>query len=211
MRTEVLSAARPENLSKALQVLKAGGMVAFPTDTVYGLGASAYHAQAIARIYKAKGRSRENPIPILLANMQELSRVTLSPPPMARRLAKRFWPGPITLIVWRKPTLPDEISPSSTVGVRVPDHPVALTLLTIAGPLAVTSANKSGDPIARTASEVLEGFGGDIDLILDGGMTPGGEPSTVVDCTRASPQILREGPISEVEIREELTKGHESL
>ena len=211
MKTEVLSTAKPENLSRALQVLKEGGMVAFPTDTVYGLGASAYHAQAIARIYKAKGRSRENPIPILLANMQELSRVTLSPPPMARRLAKRFWPGPITLIVWRKPTLPDEISPSSTVGVRVPDHPVALTLLTIAGPLAVTSANKSGDPIARTASEVLEGFGGDIDLILDGGMTPGGEPSTVVDCTRASPQILREGPISEVEIREELTKGHESL
>ena len=125
---------------------------------------------------------------------------------MARRLAKRFWPGPITLIVWRKPNLPDEISPLSTVGVRVPDHPVTQALLTIAGPLAVTSANKSGDPIACTASEVLEGLGGSIDLILDGGRTPGGEPSTVVDCTRASPQILRDGPISEAEILEVLTR-----
>lgn len=207
MKTEVLSAAKPENLSQALQVFKEGGMVAFPTDTVYGLGASAYHSQAIARIYEVKGRLRENPIPILIASMLDLSRVSLSPPPMARRLAKRFWPGPITLIVWRKPTLPDEISPLPTVGIRVPDHPVAQALLTIAGPLAVTSANKSGDPVACTASEVLEGLGGSIDLILDGGRTPGGEPSTVVDCTRASPRILREGPISEAEIHEVLTRG----
>jgi L-threonylcarbamoyladenylate synthase len=207
MKTEILSAATSENLSQALQVLKEGGMVAFPTDTVYGLGANAYHAQAIAKLYEAKGRSRENPIPILIANMQDLTRVSLSPPPMARRLAKRFWPGPITLIIWRKSNLPNEISPTSTVGVRVPDHHVAQALLTIAGPLAVTSANRSGDPIACTASEVFEGLGGSIDLILDGGRTPGGEPSTVVDCTRASPRILREGPISEAEIHEVLTKG----
>lgn len=207
MKTEVLSAAKPENLSQALKILKEGGMVAFPTDTIYGVGVSAFLGQAIARIYDAKGRSRENPIPILIANMQDLSRVSLSPPLMARRLAKRFWPGPITLIVWRKPTLPDEISPMSTVGVRVPDHPVAQSLLTIAGPMAVTSANRSGDPIACTASEVMEGLGGRIDLILDGGRTPGGQPSTVVDCTKASPRILREGPISEAEIQEVLTKG----
>ena len=207
MKTEVLSAAKPGNLSQALRVLKEGGMVAFPTDTVYGLGVSAFHSQAIARIYEVKGRSRENPIPILIANMQDLSRVSLSPPPMARRLAKRFWPGPITLIVWRKPNLPDEISPLSTVGIRVPDHPVAQALLTIAGPLAVTSANKSGDPVACTALDVLEGLGGSIDLILDGGRTPGGEPSTVVDCTQASPRVLRDGPISEAEIHEVLTKG----
>ncbi len=207
MKTEVLSAARPENLAQALKILNEGGMVAFPTDTVYGVGASAFHAQAIARIYEAKGRPRENPIPILITNMQDLTRVSLSPPPMARRLAKRFWPGPITLIVWRKPSLPDEISHVATVGVRVPDHPVAQALLTIAGPLAVTSANKSGGPIACTASEVLEGLGGSIELILDGGRTPGGQPSTVVDCTKASPRILREGPISEAEIREVLTRG----
>jgi L-threonylcarbamoyladenylate synthase len=207
MKTEVLSADRPENLSQALKILKEGGMVAFPTDTVYGVGASAFLGQAIARIYDAKGRARENPIPILIANLQDLSRVALSPPPMARRLAKRFWPGPLTLIVWRKTTLPDEISPVSTVGIRVPDHPVAQALLTIAGPMAVTSANKSGDPIACTALEVLEGLGGSIDLILDGGRTPGGQPSTVVDCTKASPRILRKGPISEAEIHEVCTKG----
>lgn len=207
MKTEVLSAADPENLSQALQVLKEGGIVAFPTDTVYGLGASVHHAQAIARIYEAKKRSRENPIPILIANMLDLRRVALSPPPMARRLAKHFWPGPLTLVVWRKPTLPEEISALSTVGIRVPDHPVAQALLTIAGPLAVTSANKSAEPTACTAEEVFEGLGGRIDLILDGGRTPGGKPSTVVDCTQASPRLLREGPISEEEIREVLMKG----
>jgi L-threonylcarbamoyladenylate synthase len=113
----------------------------------------------------------------------------------------------LTLILWRKPDLPDEISPTATVGVRVPDHPVAKALLTIAGPLAVTSANRSGDPIACTASEVLGSLKGRIDLILDGGRTPGGEPSTVVDCTKASPKILREGPISESQIGDVLIKG----
>jgi L-threonylcarbamoyladenylate synthase len=207
VKTEVLTATNPENLSRALQVLKDGGIVAFPTDTVYGLGASIHLTDAILRIYEAKERSRENPIPILIANMSDFHRVALSPPTMARRLAKRYWPGPLTLVVWRKPTLPEEISASSTVGVRVPDHPVAQALLTIAGPLAVTSANKSTSPTTCTAEEVFDGLGGRIDLILDGGRTPGGEPSTVVDCTQASPRILREGPISEKEIREVLMKG----
>jgi L-threonylcarbamoyladenylate synthase len=115
---------------------------------------------------------------------------------MARRLAEKFWPGPLTLVVVKRPELPSVVAPADTVGVRVPDHPVALHLLRAAGPLAVTSANRSGSPSPRTADEVRAELGGRIELILDGGECPGGRSSTVVDCTRESPLILREGPIT---------------
>jgi len=206
MKTVVLPADELEKLSHALQVLKDGGLVAFPTDTVYGLGAMAFNPQAIVRLYQAKGRSRDNPIPVLIASATELTRIALKISPMARQLAARFWPGPVTLVVWRRLSLPKEISATPTVGVRVPDHALAQALLTAAGPLAVTSANRSNQPTSRTAAQVLDGLDGRIDLILDGGKTPGGEPSTVVDCTQAIPQILRPGPIREQEILESLTK-----
>ncbi|TET83770.1 MAG: threonylcarbamoyl-AMP synthase [Anaerolineales bacterium] len=206
MKTVVLPAYELEKLSHALQVLKDGGLVAFPTDTVYGLGAMAFNPQAIVRLYQAKGRSSDNPIPVLIASATELTRIALKISPMARQLAARFWPGPVTLVVWRRLSLPKEISATPTVGVRVPDHALAQALLTAAGPLAVTSANRSNQPTSRTAAQVLDGLDGRIDLILDGGKTPGGEPSTVVDCTQAIPQILRPGPIREQEILESLTK-----
>lgn len=206
MKTVVLPAYELEKLSHALKVLKDGGLVAFPTDTVYGLGAMAFNPQAIVRLYQAKGRSRDNPIPVLIASATELTRIALKISPMARQLAARFWPGPVTLVVWRRLSLPKEISATPTVGVRVPDHALAQALLTAAGPLAVTSANRSNQPTSRTAAQVLDGLDGRIDLILDGGKTPGGEPSTVVDCTQAIPQILRPGPIREQEILESLTK-----
>lgn len=206
MKTVVLPAYELEKLSHALKVLKDGGLVAFPTDTVYGLGAMAFNPQAIVRLYQAKGRSRDNPIPVLIASATELNRIALKISPMARQLAARFWPGPVTLVVWRRLSLPKEISATPTVGVRVPDHALAQALLTAAGPLAVTSANRSNQPTSRTAAQVLDGLDGRIDLILDGGKTPGGEPSTVVDCTQAIPQILRPGPIREQEILESLTK-----
>ncbi len=206
MKTVVLPAYELEKLSHALQVLKDGGLVAFPTDTVYGLGAMAFNPQAIVRLYQAKGRSSDNPIPVLIASATELTRIALKISPMACQLAARFWPGPVTLVVWRRLSLPKEISATPTVGIRVPDHALAQALLTAAGPLAVTSANRSNQPTSCTAAQVLDGLDGRIDLILDGGKTPGGEPSTVVDCTQAIPQILRPGPIREQEILESLTK-----
>lgn len=205
MKTEVLPANDAESISHALSILQNGGLVAFATDTVYGLGALAFNQQAISRIYNVKERNRENPIPILIANSAELSHVAVRLSSIARRLAEHFWPGPVTLVVLRHPRLPDEISLLPTVGVRVPDHVSTQALLDVTGPLAVTSANRSGRPSPCTAEEVLKELGGRIDLLLDDGRTPGGAPSTVVDCTQSEPRILREGPIREEDIRAALT------
>jgi L-threonylcarbamoyladenylate synthase len=200
VQTEVLLAADPGSLERALEVLTSGGLVAFPTDTVYGLGAMAFSAGAAARIYQAKGRSIEKALPVLLSSAADLPQVALEPPPIARRLAARFWPGPLTLVVPRQPTIPEVVSALPTVGVRVPDHVVALRLLAAAGPMAVTSANRAGGASPRTAGEVLAQLAGVVDLILDGGETPGGIPSTVVDCTTEEPIVLREGPIRLAEL-----------
>jgi len=127
---------------------------------------------------------------------------------MAHRLAGHFWPGPLTLVVARHPSLPDNLSPLPTVGVRMPDHPVALMLLNRAGPLAVTSANVSGAPSASSAQEVFDQLQGRIPLVLDGGPTPGGVPSTVVDCTGSEPMILRQGPITMDQLLEALSWKH---
>lgn len=185
-----------EALEQALELLQQGELVAFPTDTVYGLGAMAFDAQAIDRLYQAKGREAGKAIAILVGEAEALQRVTAGMNDMAMRLAQRFWPGPLTLVVEGHPSLPANLSPRPTVGVRMPDHPVALTLLRRAGPLAVTSANLSGAPNANTAQEVLAQLGGRVALILDGGKTPGGLPSTVLDCTGPQPVILRLGPIT---------------
>ena len=204
MKTVVLPADKPEKLSRALKVLMDGGLVAFPTDTVYGLGAMAFNPQAILRLYQAKGRSSDNPIPVLIASAAELPLVASRTSPMVHRLAEHFWPGPVTLVVWRVVNLPKEIGPTPTVGVRVPDHALAQKLLAAAGPLAVTSANRSGHLPSHTAAQVLDELDSRIELILDGGVTPGGKPSTVVDCTQSVPKILRKGPIREQDILESL-------
>jgi tRNA threonylcarbamoyl adenosine modification protein (Sua5/YciO/YrdC/YwlC family) len=165
-----------------------------------------YDRHAIDRIFNAKGRSRDNPIPILVASIEELSGVAEHVSPIAQKLAERFWPGPLTLVVRRRQDVPNEISPTTKVGVRVPDHELTLRLLGLAGPLAVTSANRSGESTSRTAEEVLKALGGRIEMILDGGTTPGGIPSTVVDSTTDVPQVLRQGPISGAEIMEVLAR-----
>jgi len=201
MKVEVLPANDPESISRAVRVLQRGGLIAFATDTVYGLGALAFNPQAINRIYKVKERSRENPIPVLMASSAELPQVAVRLSSLAMRLAEHFWPGPLTLVVLRNPRLPDEISVFPTVGVRVPDHPSTQALLDASGPLAVTSANRSGRPSPCTAEEVLRELGGRIDLLLDDGRTPGGAPSTVIDCTQSKPRILREGPVREEDIQ----------
>jgi len=200
MQTECLSAHRPKALSRALLALQSGMLVAFPTDTVYGLGALAFDAHAIESIYAVKGRPAEKAIPILIGDIHDLDKVTLSLPPIAAKLAARFWPGALTLVVPKSPALPDIVSATPTVGVRIPNHPVARAQLKAAGPMAVTSANLSGQPSPTTAEEVIHQLNGRIPLVLDGGETPGGLSSTVVDCLGPEPVILRAGPISWEEI-----------
>jgi L-threonylcarbamoyladenylate synthase len=201
MKTEVLRADHPVALRHAADILQNGGLVAFPTDTVYGLAALPFQSEFVERLYSAKGRSSERAIAILLGDISQLTRVAQGLTPEAMNLAKRFWPGPLTLIVPRLPEVPEMVSPYPTIGVRIPDHPVALALLRQVGPLAVTSANLSGQENANTAEEVLRQLQGRIHLILDGGTTPGGVPSTVADVTGKELTILRQGPISLEEIR----------
>lgn len=194
-KTRVLPVDEPNLLHAVIEKLRQGGLVAFPTDTVYGLGADAWNATAVDRIYSVKDRSELKAIPVLLGAAEDLLRVAHEPLPIVWQLAAQFWPGPLTIVVERRPDLPLAVSAGDTVGVRVPDHPFALELLAEAGPLAVTSANRSGEDSARTAQAVLEGLGERIDLLVDGGEAPGGVPSTVIDCTVEPPRLLRQGPL----------------
>lgn len=209
-RPQLLRADAVGAVQQAVQVLRAGGLVAFPTDTVYGVGALAWDAVAVDRLYLAKLRPRDKAIPLLVASIDDLQPaaglVKDELPPAAWLLAARFWPGPLTLIVPRGPRVSDTVAAGlDTVGVRVPDHPVTLALLrALAAPLAATSANVSGYGDALTADEVLAGLAGRVDLLLDGGRCPGGVASTVVDVTSLPPRLLRLGPISAAQIDEAL-------
>jgi len=202
MNTRIVSANSPDTIPQALEVLHRGGLVAFPTDTVYGVGSLVYDGKAVESIYAAKDRPIEKAIPVLIADAVDMEKVGTNIPAVAYQLAARFWPGPLTCVIPKQPTLPEAVSATSSVGVRVPDHEVARALLRAAGPMAVTSANISGQPSPSTAEEVYAQLGGRIELILDGGKTPGGIPSTVVDCTESELKILREGPLSLAEIME---------
>jgi len=200
MKTEILSTHTPNAITSALEILLSGGLVAFPTDTVYGVGALAFHEKAIESIYIAKDRPMEKAIPVLIGDAPDLRQVAEEVPLFAMRLIDRFWPGPLTVLVPKKSTLPEAISATTTVGVRVPDHDVARSILRLAGPMAVTSANISGKESPRTAQEVFTQLKGRIAMIIDGGETPGGIPSTLVDCTGDEIQVLREGPISKEQL-----------
>jgi L-threonylcarbamoyladenylate synthase len=204
MKTEILLADSPDSIHKILHVLQTGGLIAFPTDTVYGVGARAFDAKAVESIYIAKDRPIEKAIPVLIGDAEDFDKVASQIPKMALRLAAHYWPGPLTLIVPKILTLPIAVSAGATVGVRVPDHPIARNLLRSVGPMAVTSANISGGKNPTTSEEVFAQLNGRIELILDGGMTEGGVASTVVDCTQSEPGILREGPISLDEIKSTL-------
>lgn len=201
-KTKVLSAGE-EAIDVAARILAEGGLVAFPTDTVYGVGAHAFQPDAVERIYMAKVRPRDKAIPILLAQADDLALVAEGITETAWLLAERFWPGGLTLVLPKKANVPDVVSAGGpTVAVRVPDHPVPLALMAALGaPLAATSANLSGRPSLVTAGEVEAELGGRIELILDGGRCPGGVPSTVLDLTTDPPTILRAGAIGVKEIR----------
>ena len=195
MPTEIISASSNTALPRALEMLSSGGLVAFPTDTVYGVGALAFDGKAIESIYIAKDRPVEKAIPILISDALEIHKVGIDIPAVALKLAYRFWPGPLTILIPKRLDLPESVSSTATIAVRVPDHPIARALLRAAGPMAVTSANISGGQSPVSAEEVYEQLAGRIPLILDGGRTPGGVPSTLVDCTTPELKVLREGPI----------------
>jgi len=200
MKTEIISAFAPNTIQRALEVLRSGGLVAFPTDTVYGVGAPVFDESAVESIYAAKERPVEKAIPVLIGDGEDLLQVAEQIPAFASKLIARFWPGPLTVLVPKKLSVPFVVSATSTVGVRVPDHEVARALLRLAGPMAVTSANISSQPSPTTAEEVEAQLGGRIALIVEGGRTPGGVPSTLVDCTGDEIQILREGPLTKEQL-----------
>lgn len=195
MRTLLLPASSDENLRRASEVLRQGGLVAFPTDTVYGLGALAFNDAAVRSIYQAKGRPSDKALPVLLSSVADIDLVATSIGDSALRLARRFWPGPLTLVVPKNDRVPEAVA-GATVGIRVPDHVTARVLLELAGPLAVSSANQSGSESPVTAAGALEQLEGRVEIILDGGASPGGIPSTVVDCTGDELVIVREGPLT---------------
>jgi L-threonylcarbamoyladenylate synthase len=196
MKTEFLSCEAPDTIERAFAMFQAGGLVAFPTDTVYGLAAPAFSKEGIDRLYEAKGRQDTKAISVLIGGPDQLDLLTSNLTQAASHLARRFWPGGLTLVVSRRAELPGNLSPLPTIGVRMPNHVFAIALLHRCGPLATTSANLSGGTDPQTAQDELAQLNGRIELILDGGATPGGIPSTVVDCTLPEPVILRKGAIS---------------
>jgi len=192
----VVLAESPGWLADTAAVLARGGLVAFPTDTVYGIGAAALNPIAVAHIYRAKGRREDQPIPVLVADQEGIEQLAVGVPPGVYRLADAFWPGPLTLVVPKRAGLPPEVSSGSTVGLRAPNHPIALEILQSAGPLATSSANRSNRPPSTLPEDVRTELGGQLDLLVDGGPAPGGIPSTVLDCTVDPPRILRAGPVA---------------
>ena len=200
MITEILPCEAPDAIERAIAVFQMGGLVAFPTDTVYGVAAPAFSREGIERLYEVKGRENNKAISVLIGGPDQLNLITPDLSTAASRLAERFWPGGLTLVVSRQPDLPGNLSPLPTIGVRMPNHAFAIALLKRCGPLATTSANLSGGLDPQTAQDVLAQLEGRIELVLDGGATPGGIPSTVVDCTLPEPAILRKGAISAEDI-----------
>lgn len=196
MQTLVLPTHQPHALTYALEILAGGGLIAFPTDTVYGVAARIDQPAGIDRLYLAKARSANKAIAVLIAEIDQLALLTPGLTLSARRLAEAFWPGALTLVVPKKPSLPENLSALPTVGVRMPDHAFARELMRRAGPLATSSANISGEINTLTAVQVLEQLDGRVELILDGGTAPGSLPSTVVDCTQEPPSILRQGALT---------------
>jgi L-threonylcarbamoyladenylate synthase len=196
MKTEFLDANEREAIGRAAILIDAGEVVAFPTDTLYGVGVNPFDAAAIERLYIVKGRSLDKGIPILLADEADLARVAVNIPDLAYRLIAAHWPGPLTLIVPKHPDLPANISPNENIAVRIPDHEVGRELIRQAGGcVATTSANLSGQPGATTAVEAYDALQDMIAAVLDGGPVAHGLSSTILDCTVDPPVVLRPGPL----------------
>jgi len=197
-----LSADIKKQVEKGVSVLKEGGVIAFPTDTVYGLGAGAGIPRAVEKVYRVKERPPNMPLPLLLANTSQLTELAEVVPPLAWLLIRSFLPGALTLVLPSSGSAPDTVTAGGkTIAMRIPAHPVPVALAKGLGyPIIGTSANLSGRPSPLSAEEVRSQLGGKIDFIIDGGRCPGGKESTIVDVTGQIPVILREGAISRGEL-----------
>lgn len=185
-----------EKIERAAEVIKKGGLVAFPTETVYGLGADFLNKRAVARVFAVKRRPRDKALTVQIADITYLEKLTDNIPAFAYQLMSKFWPGPLTLV------LPAKTKDNETIGVRIPNHPIAQALIRASQtPLVVPSANFSGEAAARTPEEVLQFFDGLIELLIDSGPTELGTASTVVDLSVSPYRILREGAITQEDIQ----------
>jgi L-threonylcarbamoyladenylate synthase len=186
-----------QTLTAAVECLRQGGLVAFPTDTLYGLGVDAGNDKAVDRLFQAKRRPPEVPLPILIATVEQAATLTESMPALALKLGYLYWPGPLTMVLERSPAFESlALAGGDSVALRVPDHAVPLALIRSLGrPVTGTSANRSGQPAPRTADEVVEQLDGDVDIVIDAGPCPLGIESTVVDLRGDAPRLLREGAI----------------
>ena len=189
-------------LEKAVSALNRGGLVAFPTDTLYALGAHAFMEEAISRVYEAKGRPQGMALPLLLSGPGEIDRVAVDVPQAAWGLAERFWPGAVTMVLYKAPSVSSTITGGrDTVAVRVPSHPLALALMEgVGAPLTGTSANRSGGPDPVTAEVVRQHLGEAVDVVLDEGPCTLAVSSTIVDMTAETPKIVRAGAIAKSEL-----------
>ena len=192
----VLDATDLQALIMAQRVAANGGVIVFPTDTLYGMACDPRNPEALARVYNIKGRSAQKALPVLVGGLDQLVEIVSEVPEKARRLLETFWPGPLTIVLPKQPGLPAELTPYPGVAVRMPNHPFALALLQAFGPLAVTSANLSDHANPGTAEEVLAQLGNSVDLVIDGGRLEIGRGSTILDCGSETLVLLREGPIS---------------
>ncbi len=199
--TITLPASLPASLEAAMEILRSGEIVAFPTDTVYGLGANAFYSPGIIKLFEAKGRDSNKAIAVLIGSLDQLELLTDPLNERATRLVNHFWPGALTIVVPKKSDLPELLSAGNSIGIRMPNHPVAIELLKRFGPIATTSANLSGGNNPHDAGDVFRQLKDRVPLILDGGKCPGGIPSTVIECGSDEVKILREGaiPLAEIE------------
>lgn len=211
------AAARADAIEAATLAVRRGELVVLPTDTVYGLGADAFDADAVAALLRAKGRGRDMPPPVLVSAPTTIDALAVGLPAWARALVEEFWPGPLTLVCRQQASLRWDLGDArGTVAVRMPDHDVALEVLERTGPMAVSSANLTGRPAARDAEEAEDMLGDRVAVVLDAGPAPGGEASTIVDATGERPRVLRWGALPAARLTEvlaplgvDLQDGHE--
>ena len=203
---------RSDAITAAIDTVKSGRLIVLPTDTVYGIGADAFDSRAVASLLAAKGRGRDMPVGVLVGSWHTISGLVYAVPDAAHELIRAFWPGALSLVVQQAPSLQWDLGDArGTVMLRMPLQPVALEVLSKTGPMAVSSANISGQPAATTAAEAQRQLGGLVDVYLDGGPSEQQAASTIVDLTAATPRILREGPISAQRIAEVLGVDSGSL
>jgi tRNA threonylcarbamoyl adenosine modification protein (Sua5/YciO/YrdC/YwlC family) len=201
---------RTDGIAAAASAVRAGQVVVLPTDTVYGIGCDAFDGDAVAALLAAKGRGRNMPPPVLIPTARTAQGLAMEIPDSAYTLMERFWPGPLTLVLKAHTSLRWDLGDTNgTVALRVPDNEIALALLGEIGPMAVTSANTTGHPAALTVADAKAMLGEAVSVYLDGGPAAGGEASTIIDCTGATPVTLRLGALSQEEIDAVLTSGQE--